>query len=452
MSANKEVLQEIWTPSDNLVHHYDRDKIAHEVIGSTIVKPKDDRFDIAYDVMVSGKGQQSTVFVEGPYGTAKTRFGNLVFGSYRRVDMDKNDTHETLYGYRNPTDSSDYIPGKLMAAGSLDPEFQGVYGNELPDNPNSRIVNPMHDGPTIEAAGKTITVGDLVAYYTGNFAGRNVHKLDESTLSRMTMKLVTGDMPEDLARLVQGYVESTNGDGPAFSGPLLPKVPVRKAIHELVQANYPDPEDQNGQGTVTGNFTVDLGMKLNESGLFTPVSISDARIGQAFRTAARGYMFGRGVGISDGRANVVPIAPLHVAKVAALVMPTVVQLSNHARHNIQEKIDGRVGDLEQAAIVRTLIAKAAFELASEKDDQIRKQEDDSGKFRTRESVAEGIERGVRDHAYVNLDVIRPEVKSAIDELVNPSEKKDSADRGQVEGANNGKRRIAIPGIARFRNR
>lgn len=450
--SNKESLQEVWENSDNLYYHMENAEIARNVIGHGIEKPEDGRFDIAFDVMASGKGQQSTVMMYGPPGTAKTKFGNLVFGSDMRIDMDVNDTPETLFGHPNPTDSEDIIQGKITKVGSLDREVQAVHVSDVGNNRNSRILNPMYDGDTMYAGGQIFKIGDLAALLSSNFPGLNVYALDESTLSRMAMQVLTGDSEEEQSRRIQGYIQSTNGDGPIFTSPLLPKASVRRTIHELVADNYPDLEDENREGRVVGNFAVDLGLKLNDSGILTPVSISDGRLGQAFRTVTRGYMFGQGVGAQEGRVNQVPITSLHAAKVAALVMPTMVDLSKSARHAIQEKIDGRINDLERAAIVRTVIARAAFELALQQDSQIRIHEDQTGRPRTQEDIRADIDRGVKNHAYVNQKAaMRPEVRSAITELINPSQDT-VVDFEQSPGVNNGKRRIKIPKIARFRDR
>src|SRR6185437_13929808 len=137
---------------------------------------------------------------------------------------------------------------------------------------------------------------------------------------------------------------------------LLPVAGVRKVVQRLALQAYPNPRDRAGK-TLTGEFTRRLIGDLNATGLVKPVSWADGRSGKAMTATSRAYMF-----YKQEKAGT-PIDSLAIPRVAALVMPTVVRLSDTAEDNMMEALGRPAYDLEKAIALRRLVARTGFEVA-----------------------------------------------------------------------------------------
>lgn len=350
-------IQEQWQPSGDLQDHIEHAQEALAVMQGEVVLPDDPRWQLAYALMATGRGQDSGVMALGTFGTVKTTMGSLWLGSDQRISINSTDTEATLFGHAHPNPTADgpkFVKGKFQVVDPANPAF---FLNELSHMRNQKAVQQLWDGeelvvPTNNSHVDRINLQDAAYYITTNYPnGRDVHRLSPSIQSRVGAEVLTGDVDDATARLIQSSPEVDFAQAP-----ILPSAAVRKVLAGLVVEAYPDPENSNGS-TLTGNFTVDLIKRLNDSGLVAPISPADARIGKAFTAASRAYMF-----VHKNKEGT-EITPLVVARVAALVMPTVTKLSGVAEGNMSDYLERNVGDLDKAIAARRLIAREAFRVA-----------------------------------------------------------------------------------------
>lgn len=353
-----EGLQARWQPSGDLQGHMDHAQEALAVMQNQVILPADHRWQLAYSLLATGRGQDSGVMALGTFGTVKTTMGNLMLGADQRISLNGTDTEATLFGHMHPNPTADgprYVHGKFKVVQPHNPAF---YLNELTHMRNQKPVQQLWDGeelvmPAADGSEEErIDLQDAVYYITSNYPnGRDVFRLSQSVQSRIGAEVLTGDVDDITARRIQSV------EGVSFAdAPILPSAEVRRELSEMVTEAYPNPVDRDGV-TVTGNFTVDLVTQLNESGLVTPISPADARLGKALASASRAYLF------AHREAEGTEITPMVVARVAALVLPTVVRLSSTAEGNISDYLERNVGDLDKAIAARRLIAREAFGIA-----------------------------------------------------------------------------------------
>lgn len=402
-----ESLQEQWSAEGDLQYHKDRANEAMAVMQRELILPADKRWQYGYGLMATGGGQDSGVISLGTYGTMKTTAGNLMLGPDQRISVNSTDTEATLFGHNhpNPTNGSPrFIKGKFDVVDPSNPVF---FLNELSHMRNQKPVQQLWDGKELVLGEDKINLQDAVYYVTGNYPnGRDVHRLSPSILSRMGAELLTGDVDDQTARRIQSV-----SDVSFEQAPIMPSSDARKALHELVVDAYPNPEN-NGSGTVTGNLTVDLIARLNESGLVAPISSADARIGKALAAASRAYLF------AHGRETGTKIHPIVVARVAALVLPTVVSLSAKAESNMQDYIDRPVGDLDKAIAARRIIAREAFRTAYQRlaeDDASEEGEEGAGALSmlSKEAIEHRVDERVEKFSYANAEVLGYDIDQAI---------------------------------------
>ena len=407
---SEQSIQDQWQPSGDLQEHMDHAQEALAVMQSEVVLPADDyRWQLAYGLMATGRGQDSGVMAMGTFGSVKTTMGNLMIGPEQRVSITSTDTESTLFGHDHPNptpDSDKFITGKFKVVDPANPAF---YLNELTHMRNQKAVQQLWDGeelvvPTNNSHVDRINLQDAVYYMTSNYPnGQDVFRLSSSVQSRVGAEVLTGDVDDETARKIQSSPRVNFAQAP-----LLPSAAVRRELAELVEEAYPDPE--SSIGTVTGNFTVDLINRLNDSGLVAPISLADARIGKALAATTRAYMF-----VHRNKEGT-EITPLTVARVAALAMPTVTRLSGVAEGNMSDYLERNVGDLDKAIAVRRLIAREAFRVAFS-----RLAEDDAAAEKGGAAVSvqspEAIERLVDERAakfsYGNHTILGYDVDSAI---------------------------------------
>jgi hypothetical protein len=342
-------LQEQW-PGSNASFE-DHEKFMHkgiEVVAGNLILPGDQRFETAYALQISGRGQKSSVGAQGPPATGKTSFGDLMYGVEQRVEVSRDDIDDTLYGYPNPIKPEQIVPGKMVGLVAENPT---AYLNELSHLPNTGSLHRLWDADVISVNAEKVPLRDIAIYITTNFPDGTprVHELDEALLSRLTIMLLTGDHSQEDAIAIQGYNAVKEKDQSLT--PILPVATTRRAIHEKVTVRYPIAEYKNP----LGKYVVGLIDNLNATGLIMPVSSGDARIGEGLYDTARARMFLDGV-----KANTF-VSPKQVAEIAGLVLPTLCQLSHVARSRLIEATGGRrPSRMEQAIAVRRLIAHTAF--------------------------------------------------------------------------------------------
>jgi hypothetical protein len=391
-------LRESWEARDSLAYHQGMSNRADAVIGSGLILPADRRWNIGRRILETGPAP-SSLRAMGPPGTAKTAWGNLVFGSERRVDIYATDIESDLFGHTNPMqtgDSPEYIAGRMHQHGQLDPEDPTFFLNELTHVRNTRIINPIWDGQYKNVGGVLIPMNRAALYYTSNWPdNKEVHETGEALDSRTGAEILTGDTTEAMAREIQGF---TRPDG-IVEG-VLPKAAARYAMSQLVAAAYPDEYD------VIGNATVDLIAGLNETGLVEELNPSDKRHGQALSAAVRAYMF------MGGFPEGTPIKALHVARVAALVLPTSVKLNHVGRENILDftESDRSLPKMEAAIAVRRIIAGKAFEVSLKHGEDER--EDSEGVMSPQQEKA-WVQRKVERFSYANATILGYDMDQAL---------------------------------------
>ena len=403
-------IQEQWQPSGDLQEHMDHAQDALAVMQSEVVLPNDHRWQLAYGLMATGRGQDSGVMAMGTFGTVKTTMGNLMIGPDQRVSITSTDTEATLFGHAHPnptTDGPKFVRGKFQV---VDPQNPAFYLNEVTHMRNQKAVQQLWDGEELVVPSNNghvedrINLQDAVYYMTSNYPnGQDVYRLSSSIQSRVGAEVLTGDVDDATARKIQSSPRVNFAQAP-----ILPSAEVRRELAGLVEEAYPDPQDSTG--TVTGNFTVDLIQRLNDSGLVAPISPADRRIGQALAAASRAYMF-----VHRNKEGT-EITPLVVARVAALAMPTVVKLSGVAEGNISDYLERNVGDLDKAIAARRLIAREAFRVAFDRLAEADAATEEGGTALSLQSP-EAIERLIDERAakfsYGNHTILGYDIDSAI---------------------------------------
>lgn len=344
-----ESLQAQWVEPEAPLHeHLELMQQGMEVVESTLVLPTDGRYQIAYALLCSGRGQKSSVLTIGEPASGKTKFGDMLFGIRDRVDIKPTDTDETLYGYTNPIDGNEIIPGKLVG---LRQENPTAYVNELSQMANTGPVHPLWDAELVRVSGVEVLLRDVAIYGTSNFPKFDevrVHKLDSALRSRAGIEMLTGDNSEETAKKIHGPRAAREDDNSRL--PVLPIAAVRRGIYEQTAARYPAPRTEK-----TGAYIVSLLQTLNASGLVAPINISDARLSESLYEVTRAKM------LWDGREAGSTIQNEHVAEVAALVLPKVTALSRVAVQKLTEEAgDRRPTPTEQAIAVRRIVASGAF--------------------------------------------------------------------------------------------
>jgi hypothetical protein len=402
-------IQEQWQPSGDLQEHMDRTQEALAVMQNQVVLPADHRWQLAYALMATGRGQDSGVMAKGTFGTVKTAMGNLMLGPDQRISITGTDTESTLFGHAHPNPTADgpkFVKGKFQV---VDPKNPVFYLNELTHMRNQKAVQQLWDGeellvPTNNSHVDRINLQDAVYYMTSNYPnGQDVFRLSSSIQSRVGFEVLTGDVDDATARKIQSSPRVNFAQAP-----ILPSAEVRRELAGLVEEAYPDPEDSTG--TVTGNFTVDLVNRLNESGLVAPISPADRRIGQALAAGSRAYMF------AYRNKEGTEITPLVVARVAALVMPTVIKLSHVAEGNMGEYLERNVGDLDKAIAARRIAAREAFRVAYSRlaeDDAATEEGGTALSLQSPEAIERLVDERATKFSYGNHAILGYDVDRAI---------------------------------------
>ena len=346
--VSEENYQVAWpAPDAPFEHHVKMLNGGIDIITSQLVLPEDKRFETAYMLLATGRGTKSAVEAVGDSGTGKTEFGNFLFGEDQRVDIAPDDVSDTLYGYVNPINALEKIPGKLKGLGG---DNQNFYLNEVGNLANTRPLLGVWDDQRYEWA---------ATYLTSNFpkGATFVHEHDDALKSRIAVQFLTGDHDEAGNVKIQGANADRKKD--LSLAPVLPGVGARQAIRDGVVERYPaniSGKTANGVGgkTANGEYIVKMIRDLNSSNMTTPVSPSDARIGQALHDTARARM------LLEKVAYGTEVLPQYIARVASLVLPVLVKLSSTSRESFVDALDRQPSNIEEAIAIRRLIARVAF--------------------------------------------------------------------------------------------
>ena len=338
-----ESIQSQW-PSEAASYEKHRESFVEGigVIRDNLILPSDMRYEIAYAALAAGDGQKNAVSIVGGPGTGKTSFGDILFGSDKRVEISADDVYDTLYGYVNPINRDQIIPGKLIG---LTAEDQTANLNEIPNLKNTGPLHPFMDKATLDVNGVTVPMRDVAIYMTGNFAdGARNNKHDEAWNSRKAMELLAGDYSLSTLVRLQSFNAGVAKD--RSKTPILPVARKRRAFHDAAVHRY-ETKANNGK------YIVDLLRALNETGMLIPINAGDARQGETLHEIARARMI-----VEDANSDK-KVGPDEIASIAALVLPSSTELSNYGRQHVAAQFERRPTDYEKQIGVRRLIAHVA---------------------------------------------------------------------------------------------
>lgn len=304
-------------------------------------------FHVAY-VMLAGGGAYRSVYLQGDAGTGKTTYGDLLMGEENRTNIKKKDTAADLFGAQHPIDPDTYTEASLVGLRNGNPV---AYLNELPHLSDTGDIHHIWDSKKITISGQDHDISNIAILGTGNFPdGQRNTAFDSAMLSRWGAILITGDHSSETMKNIHenALTMSQKND----RSPILPPASVRAKLGEYMDTQF---IPESGE---YGKYIVNLIRNLDESGLASGpsgmLSDNDVRISHGLRNAATADMFMR-------EENVVQIKPYHLARVAALALPSVVTLSRQAKELLQDNAgDRRLSNLEQAIALRRVIAMSAF--------------------------------------------------------------------------------------------
>jgi hypothetical protein len=351
-------LHEQWPPaSAPFEEHAKHLHIGNEILHGSMTLPEDGRFSVAYILLAGAQGPEDGVSATGTSGSGKTEFGKLLVGANRITQFSPTDQKSSLFGHESVLD------GKQMSGslGSLVGPDPVLVANELGNLANMRDLLQIWDTPQLEVNGTMADVGKAAIYATTNFpeGADFVHPFDKALASRLAVQIVTGDSGD--AAAAQIYAHNSRSHF-VYSGkdgrnkveavaPILPPADARIAIGEHLEARYP----ANTRSRIDiANYLVALIKGLNGSGLVSQISGTDKRLSTALYSTARARMF-----YTNEKAGT-PVSTLHVAQVAALVMPKLITLSGIVREQFLDEIDRRPTPLENAVGVRRIVATEAI--------------------------------------------------------------------------------------------
>lgn len=356
---NMSEFEQNWPVVADLREHQRYAQTGLDTIHDQLVLPEDGRWDIAYGGLVMGS-PNTAVLAEGDPGTGKTEFGNIVLGETVRVDVASTDTPETLEGYIRPTDG-EYNPGKM----TLDEESLRLFLNEVS---HLRDTGPLHkywDGKSLTINGREVSLENISTYMTTNFAdGRRAKELDPALRSRAAISILAGDNTAEIAESIHSIDTGKHRNVRNQHG-LLPHAKTRQDIREKLEGAYPTDRQ-------SGMYITRVVQNLNESGLISPITLSDKRISSGWQQAERARR------LLDGGSGETRIKPTDLSKVAALALGSVATMTAAAGSEFQEKLGkiNRLSPLEKAVITRRAIAAVAFKTVVDMGDFVERGNDE----------------------------------------------------------------------------
>ena len=310
------------------------------IIRSRLILPEDDRWDIAYGMLVQGGGQNS-VIAQGDPGTGKTEFGNIVLDASHRVDIDAGDRAASLEGYVNPINRNEWIPGKV----NLDTKDTRFFLNEVGHLGNTGPLHKYWDGEKFYLAGNPIDTSDAVFYSTTNYPDmRRTKELDDAFRDRQGILVVTGDAtPETVVKIL-------GREGRSGETGLLPSPRLRRFIREtMVEAAPVAPSS-----AVYMHKVVE---RINQSGLVSPNVSASGRLGSGWRQAVRASRL-----VDDKKELFGVISDEELMRVAPLALGAIATLGNQGSAIMEERLGyiDRPTAHERAVFRNRVVAAAAF--------------------------------------------------------------------------------------------
>jgi len=329
-------LQEQWEVSAGTDEHLAYIAFAEAQIEGSIHGYSDNRHGLAYASLLSG-GRYGSVHAIGEPGTGKTEFGDIIFGSKNRTEINANDTEASLYGHPSPVHGAQVmVPGKMPFNDDKRVAYLNEIGN-LQVDPGALL--PLWDASQKFINGQMRDLSGLAIYSTANYPnGRRVGKMDSALVSRIGLSVLFGDIPSDQSTsLIMGLIKDrrasinsrlmNSGLEPISAIeedkndniPLLPGVDVRNKIAGLKEEMF-----SVGDSEEVASYIAGLTKEINSSGLFSSeLPVSDARLALALIDCAQSWLLlrsARQLTTERKLPSSVSLSPIHIAQIASLVI------------------------------------------------------------------------------------------------------------------------------------
>lgn len=398
------IIMENWTQGHSLEEHAEYAHAAHVYgIESHMVTPPDNRFAIAHALPIVG-GKDGLVVMQGYQGTGKTALGTRVMGTRSRRNLEAGQTAETLFGYPNPINANEFIPGELEESLRRD---QRAFLNEMAHIANTGPLHDFAEERIVLPGGRELSILNIAFFATANYPdGRRNKDFDPAMRSRLVY-IPTGDISQEQAAVLQGRSKGDKTANGYTEDGLIPQAEVRGEIRSLAEKSMP--VDRR-----VGPYIVSTLAVANSTGLFTPVEHGDNRISRAWQAVEHARRL-----ISGDKLHK-PITPFDLADTAALRLGGLYRLNENGELFFEErleKLDGLTSKEKQMIVNRAIavagtLALRHIETSSEAENRIRNQS---------ESNEERMRRVMKEVSYFDAGDQTEAVDDAILEAFNVKE-------------------------------
>lgn len=356
-----------WPTSENFGEHARYTKEGLDIIEGQLFLPADSRVHIAYGALATGR-KEGSVLAEGEQGTAKSEFGNIVFGEANVTNVQPTDTAETLLGYHRPTDG-EYNKGSMK----VNPENPTIMLDEIAHLGNTGPLHVLWNGHSFTLPnGEVIDSTNMSLYATANFYdGRRNKELDAAFRSRFGLGVLFGDANEETATKIHSRDLEVKRSGQYRDG-ILPSSQGRAALANMLGKQFPLHKD-------IGEYVVRVLSRLNEIDVIRDVNVGDARTSQGWQVASRAQVL-----VDGGKASKdeISLNKEDFSRVAALALGASVSLSQVGKSRLGNELQtgSRVTTLEAQVTARRLVAAVAYDVAAEMNDYGKISEDKRAEF------------------------------------------------------------------------
>lgn len=397
-----------WPVSDNFGDHARYIQHGLEIIENQLILPEDDRVQIAYGALATGR-TAGAVLAEGEPGTGKSEFGNITFGERNVTNVQPTDTVETLLGYQRPTDGQ-FNKGTMV----LDPEDPALMLDEVAHLGNTGPLHDLFNGSTLRLPnGETVDTSNMPIYATANFYdGRRNKELDAAFRSRFGLGVLFGDTSKTVAEQIHGRDMEQRRDKSDRDG-ILPNLAARTALANMLGKQFPFNSKQIGE------YITEVLNRINSTGVVRDVMVSDARTGQGWQLAARAKTLVDGGRTTKDEIN---LTREDFSRVASLALGASVALNQVGKSRLGNAMQSarRVSDIDSQVAARRLTAAVAHDVALEMGDYPKQSDDKRAEFVGKYSYA--------NHAKAD------KIDGFITDVLSPQE-------SELKDENNGKRGI-----------
>ena len=254
-----------WPTEASLNIHREMFEESARYLEENMLTPQDKRLIIGLGVL-SIAGLDAAVLAIGEAGHGKTRFGNIVMGSDSRVELQNNNTEETLFGFPNPTEAEERIAGKII----VDPNDPRFYMNEVSHLRNTGPLHRMWDDNVVRVGDQFIPVTNASIYATSNFPdSRRVNDLDGAMRSRFGVEILFGDVPKEVAsQLADRGVSRPRPEGGIMESGIIPNAKAREDLRRRVNEGYGLYDGK------LGGYMVEVMDRINKNPLFDVVVVN----------------------------------------------------------------------------------------------------------------------------------------------------------------------------------